>query len=109
MNVPTDIQIITGGDGNPAFVVIPYDAYMRQRPRAGHYVPDDVVRRVITDGETPIRAWREHLGLTQADMAARLNITQSAYAQQEVNENPRKTTKVKIAAALGVDLDQLSF
>ncbi|MBP5146750.1 transcriptional regulator, partial [Pseudomonas protegens] len=30
MNVPTDIQIIHGPDGSPAFVVIPYAQYMAQ-------------------------------------------------------------------------------
>ncbi|MFZ5812176.1 MAG: helix-turn-helix domain-containing protein [Thermodesulfobacteriota bacterium] len=30
-----------------------------------------------------MRAWREHLGLTQAEAAARLHVSQSAYAQME--------------------------
>lgn len=34
MNAPTDIQIIHGPDGSPAFVVIPYAQYMAQHQEA---------------------------------------------------------------------------
>ncbi|MFZ1567761.1 MAG: helix-turn-helix transcriptional regulator [Thiolinea sp.] len=58
---------------------------------------------------TPIRAWREYLQLTQADMAERLGISQSAYAQQEAVERPRKATRAKIAKALKVEAGLLDF
>lgn len=65
-------------------------------------IPHAVVGRMV-DGATPIRAWREYLGITQADIAARLGISQSAYAQQENRENVRTSTQAKIAVALGID------
>ena len=58
---------------------------------------------------TPCRAWREYLGLTQATIAERLGITQSAYAQQENSDKLRKATRDKIAKALGLHASQLDF
>lgn len=108
MNGPTNIQVINGPDGNPAFVVIPYTDYMAEHNVGRGMIPHDVVSRTV-DGATPIRAWREHLGLTQAEMATRLGISQSAYAQQEGGERMRKGTRKKIAAALGITEEQLDF
>lgn len=108
MNAHTNIQIIHGPGGEPAFVVVPYADYVaHQRPGEG-LIPNDVVSRTV-DGATPLRAWREHLGLTQADVAKRLAISQSAYAQQENSQRLRKASRGKIAAALGITEEQLSF
>ena len=49
-----------------------------------------------------IAAWRRHLGLTQAEVAERLGISQPAYAQQETAERPRKATRERIAKALDI-------
>src|SRR5262245_41782689 len=108
MNEPTSVQIIHGPDGKPAFVVIPYEDYIAQRRLDEDLIPHDVVSRMV-DGATAIRAWREHLGLTQTDVAERLGITQSAYAQQESSSRPRKATRERIANALGIKPDQLQL
>lgn len=109
MNAPTNIQVINGPDGVPAFVVVPYAEYMAQHAREHDLIPHAVVRRALSDDVSPVRAWREHLGLTQAEMAKRLGVTQSAYAQQEGSDRLRKSTREKIAAALGITADQLNF
>ncbi|HEX7682313.1 MAG TPA: helix-turn-helix transcriptional regulator [Trinickia sp.] len=108
MNARTSIQIINGPDGAPAFVVIPYADYMADRREDRGLIPHEVVSRTV-DGATPLRAWREHLGLTQAQVAKRLGISQSAYAQQERSEHLRKSTREKIASALGIRESQLDF
>ena len=108
MNAPTSIQVINGRDGKPAFVVIPYADYVAVRGAERDLIPNAVVSRTV-DGATPLRAWREHLGLTQAQVADRLGISQSAYAQQEASERLRKSTREKIAAALGITSRQLDF
>ncbi|MDO8291370.1 MAG: helix-turn-helix transcriptional regulator [Gallionella sp.] len=69
-------------------------------------IPSAVVNKVINKDMTPIRAWREHLGLTQMEVARRLGISQSAYAQQEAKEPVRKSTSEKITKALGVVPEQ---
>ncbi|MEM5278257.1 helix-turn-helix transcriptional regulator [Cupriavidus taiwanensis] len=83
MSVPTNIQTIVG----PAC-------------RGPASVADDV---------PPLRAWREDLGLTQAEVAARLGISQPAYAQQENSARLRQTSRERIAAALGITAAQLDI
>ena len=109
MNAPTKIQIINGPDGKPAFVVIPYADYMQaqQAEEPDASIPHEVVQLMVLQDMTPVRAWREHLGLTQADVAARIGISQSAYAQQEAAPKNRKATREKIAVALGIRPEQL--
>ena len=107
MNEPTDIQIINDADGNPAFVVIPYAQYVAQKLEPD-LIPHEVVSRIV-DGATPIRAWREHLNLTQDEVAKRLGISQPAYAQQESVAKPRRATREKIASAFGIHADQLEL
>lgn len=107
MNAPTEIQIINDAEGNPAFVVIPYSQYVAQKIEPD-LIPHEVVLRII-DGATPIRAWREHLNLTQDEVAKRMGISQPAFAQQETVAKPRKATREKIAAAFGINADQLEL
>lgn len=71
-------------------------------------IPNAVVNKVINKDMTPIRARREHLGLIQTEVARRLGISQSAYAQQEAKEPVRKATREKIAQALGIAAEQLA-
>lgn len=108
MSTPTNVQIINGADGRPAFVVLPYADYIASRPQQD-LVPNDVVGYMVKDGMTAIAAWRRHLDLTQAEVAQRLGISQSAYAQQEAAERPRKATREKIAAALGIPMQSLDL
>ncbi|SFB35822.1 Helix-turn-helix [Collimonas sp. OK607] len=109
MNARTNIQILNGPNGAPAFVVIPYADYIREHEGKGDYIPHEVVSLMVDNDWTPVRAWREHLGLTQSGMAERLGVSQSAYAQQEVSGKLRKTSREKIAAALGIDAELLNL
>ncbi|MBK4997254.1 helix-turn-helix transcriptional regulator [Pseudomonas sp. S37] len=108
MSTPTNVQIINDADGRPAFVVLPYADYIAgcQQP---DLVPNEVVGYMVKEGMTAIAAWRRHLDLTQAEVAQRLGISQSAYAQQEAAERPRKATREKIAAALGIPMQSLDL
>lgn len=108
MSAPTNIQMINGPDGKPAFVVMPYADYVNVYAKERDLIPQDVMSRVV-DGATPARAWREHLGLTQADVASRLGIAQPSYAKQEASNALRKASRNKIAAALGINSAQLDF
>jgi DNA-binding XRE family transcriptional regulator len=108
MSTPTKVQIINGADGRPAFVVLPYADYIASHPQ-DDLVPNSVVGYMVKDGMTAIAAWRRYLDLTQAEVAERLGISQSAYAQQEAAERPRKTTREKIAAALGIPAQHLDL
>jgi predicted transcriptional regulator len=108
MKAPTNIQPINGPDGHPAFVVVPYDEFIRAYQKEHNLIPQAVVGATL-HGATPIRAWREHLQLTQSAVAARLGISQPSYAKQEASASLRPASIKKIAAALGITVAQLDF
>ncbi|WP_374557991.1 helix-turn-helix domain-containing protein [Aquitalea pelogenes] len=67
------------------------------------------VMQAVVEGATPVKAWREHLGISQAEVAARLEISQSAYSQQESSDKPSPDDLKHIAKALGQTPEQLDF
>ena len=110
MTAPIDAQVIRGADGKPAFVVLPYEEYRKLNvSRAARGVPHAVVERAFDGATSPLAAWREHLGLTQVEVARRLGITQPAYAQIERSRRPRMSTLARVAAALDLNVDQLRW
>lgn len=112
MTERTDIQMIMQ-DGHPVFVVIPYSEYVRLFPQSTPRIPPDdavpheVVAMTIKQEVSLARAWREYLGLTQQEVAIRMGISQAALAQMESAQRPRRATSKKLAAALGVSVEQL--
>ncbi len=108
MATPTDYQIITDAQGQPAFAVIPYAEFIRRYAQSEDLIPHEVVSATV-DGMPPIQAWREYLRLTQAELAARLAISQSALAQLETSANLNKATLRRVAQALGITVAQLDF
>ena len=107
---PFKPQIIHDAKGEPAFAVIPYAESLALSEQKKSTVPHAVVNLVFDNGWSPVRAWREYLGLTQAAVAERLGISQAAFAQQEApGKRLRKTTLAKLARAMGLGLEQLDF
>lgn len=106
----TDYPFIVGANGKPAFVVVPYEQF---RHLNGGFTcgtaPNEVVNLSFERGISPMAAWREHLGITQAEVAARIGITQAAYAQMERAKRPRSATLEKVAGAMGLELEQLRW
>jgi len=103
-------QVITGANGAPLFAVIPWSTFKEAfggRPDEEVFVPFEVAEAHL-DGASLVRAWREHLSLTQAEVARRLGITRAAFAQMEAKgSHPRPATLKRIAAALGLQWEQL--
>lgn len=63
---------------------------------------------LLRDGLSPIRAWREHLGVTREELGARLAVSPAAVAQMEARSaRPRAATLKKIGAALGIEWELL--
>ncbi|SBV93553.1 Transcriptional regulator, XRE family [uncultured delta proteobacterium] len=115
MNIPTNHQVITH-QGVPVAVVVPYDEYAAAfagstaQEANEPTVPHEVAARVLKEQISPIRAWREYLGLTQAEVAARMEVSQSAFAQVEAPEaKPRMSTLKKVSAALELSIEQLKW
>lgn len=113
MNIPTNYKIINSHQGKPEFVLVPFDDYLKltqtSKINFDDAVPSEVVNLMLDKGYLPARAWREYLGLTQAEAAENLDISQSAsaYSQFKAAEHPRKKTRIKIAKALGINPEQL--
>ena len=113
MSAHTEYQVIEH-NGAPAFVLVPvaqFDAIrpLLDRAATGNTIPHAVVEAHIV-GEVPmVRAWREHLGLTQAQVAERADMAQASVARIERGESaPRAATLAKLAAAMGLTVEQFA-
>jgi hypothetical protein len=91
MNAPINIQILKDAKGKPAFAVIPYAEYLSLSTPRAQTIPNAVVSKVNNKDMTPIRAWREHLGLpkrkSHAASASR-KAPMPSKKQRSPSENP---------------------
>jgi ribosome-binding protein aMBF1 (putative translation factor) len=73
-------------------------------------IPNEVVGAVFTKGHSVARAWREHLGMTQAQLAKKMQLTQAAVAQFETpGAKLRRASRDKIAKAMGIASELLDW
>ena len=112
MSEHTDPQIITQ-NGKPAFAVIPWGEYqtlVRNQvipDESDTWFPNEVVKANVR-GDSLLKAWREYFKLTQAELAKKAGMKQSALARLESGSStPRKSTLIKLAEALKISVDQL--
>jgi DNA-binding XRE family transcriptional regulator len=101
-------------DGKPGDATdqeyIPTDAEIEAARQDKYTIPHEVMGFIIKKKMTPIRAWREHLGLTQEEVATRMAVSQSAYARMERGHAvPRIATLKSIAKAMGINYSQLDW
>jgi DNA-binding XRE family transcriptional regulator len=72
------------------------------------WLPGGMVKRRLVDRENPVILWREHRGMTQKALAAKVKMTA---AQLSEIENGKKSGSIKtlqkLAKALGVSVDDL--
>lgn len=105
-----DVQIVKQ-DGVPVAAVLPWAEFRRlaalDEPKTAG-IPQAVVELVLA-GNSPVKAWRKHLGLTQEAAAGKIGITQGAYAQIEKAKYNQAGTLRKIAAAFGIEFDQIDM
>jgi DNA-binding XRE family transcriptional regulator len=115
-------------DGRPEFAVIPYEDYrhflelledeadarivaeFHEAYTAGRefLVPDEIVRRELA-GESSIKLWREHRGLTQQELATWAGISKPYLSQIETGKRQGTIeTLSAIARSLDVPLDILT-
>jgi len=120
------VQVLEA-DGKPSFVILPYDEYQAllelvedlhddaavTRFAARHdegeevTVPVGLVDRLL-DGEPPVRVWREHRGLTAAQLAAAVKVTPAHISKLETGKGvPSLALLRRLARVLEVDLDLL--
>jgi DNA-binding XRE family transcriptional regulator len=115
-------------NGRPEFAVIPYDDYQHflelleneadarvvaefhEAYTSGRefLVPNEIVRRELA-GESPIKLWREHRGLTQQELATRSGISKAYLSQIETGKRQGTVETISaIARSLEVPLDVLT-
>lgn len=109
---PTDYQTVVR-DGQPVYVLVPIEDWERVRPllereRRGLGIPQAVVEAHVLHDVPLLRAWREHLGMTQQQVAEAARMQQSALARLESGANqPRKATLQRLAEAMGLTVEQV--
>ena len=116
------VQVLKDRKGRPAFAIVPWKEYQeliggvaedaalvkRGEAAAGEAtLPADAVRRIVLEGENPIRVVREARALSQRELAERVGST-AAYISQIENGRPAgRAILVKLSKALGAPLDVL--
>lgn len=71
----------------------------------GHTLPHDAAMRIIA-GEHPVRVWREHRGMTAAQLAEAAQVSKTYLSEIETGKKPGSVEAYKaIAGALGVPVD----
>lgn len=123
---------VRDGEGNLTHAVVPWPAFVALLERAGIPLPDFAVPtdedlfaealadgdeesfplavgERLVDGESPVKVFREHRGLTQAQLAAAAG-TSAAYISQieRGDRNAGRGLLARIATALAVDLDHFT-
>ena len=80
-------------------MVLPYADYLQLIQQSiinlEHGVPSQVVDLIFDKDCMPAKAWREYLGMTQAQASKNLGISQSAYSQLENSLYPTLSTREK--------------
>ncbi len=120
------VQIIEQ-NGQPEWAVIPYEAYLQLVEQAEmlqdirdydavkaaleqgdeELIPGQVVYAIL-DGENPIRVWREYRGLSQQELAERVNISVPYLSQLETRKRKGSLEVLKvIAKTLSISLDDV--
>ncbi|MES2344250.1 MAG: helix-turn-helix transcriptional regulator [Pseudomonadota bacterium] len=70
-------------------------------------IPADLVDRMLA-GESPVKVWRQHRGLTQAALAAMADLSEGYLSQIETGKRDGTVESFKrIAEALGLTVDDL--
>ena len=66
-------------------------------------------RERLLAGESPVRVWRRHRGLTLGELADRAGIAPSYLSEIETGRKPGSVAALgKLAEALGVELDDVA-
>ncbi len=98
-------------NGQLSHVLVPIDdwnALALKSVADGHtFVPLDVGEAVL-EGDSPLKAWRNHKRLTQEEMAERMGVTRSSYAQMEKSERPQQKTLERAAEVFGITVAALA-
>jgi DNA-binding XRE family transcriptional regulator len=105
---PVDLAVARAGDeANAAEAARRRRIAQRERRKVEETMPAAVVR-ALASGVTPLKAWREGSGLTQAALARRAGLSRAYLAQIETGaREPSLAVLRRLAAALELLADDL--
>jgi DNA-binding XRE family transcriptional regulator len=111
MKTHTEPQVIYK-NGVPEYAILDYSEYLKLSGKKltdeEICIPSDVVDLMFDKDISLIAAWREHLKITQKELADRLDVNQSTISQIEKKDSkPQRRTLEKIAKAFDVRVEQL--
>ena len=110
-------------DGIPEYAILPYDEYISMLEKSE--VAEDIaaydaalkddtdpvpfeIAEALLDGESPLKVWRKHHGLSQASLAEISGTHQATIAQIESGERQGSVDVLKkLAKVLGLDIGDL--
>jgi transcriptional regulator with XRE-family HTH domain len=105
--VDSSITVLRHADGTAQHAILPWHEYQALlRAAEGHGLQPPIpaeVRQAIAGGVHPVRAWREHRGLNQGQLAAMIGISRAYLAQIEGGE---RTGTVEVMARVARALDR---
>lgn len=112
MSAPIDYRI--SEEAGRRFAVVPLEQFTELVERAGETdaltLPHEIVSRHLVDDVPLVRCWREYLGMTQAELATRLDVSQAQVAQwEQPDAKPRHASLKKLASAMGIHVRQLTL
>lgn len=80
----------------------------RQASGEEEMLPAEMVGRLV-EGESPLRVWREHRGLSASELAERAGLSQAFVSQIETGKREGSLASMSaLARALGITLDDLA-
>lgn len=121
-----NVQIIER-NGKPEWAVVPYEHYQRMLTESEmledirdfdevkaalargeeELIPAEMVDALL-EGENPIRVWRQHRGLTQAELAEKVGISDPYLSQLETGRRKGSPeVLLNVASALDLSLDDI--
>ena len=84
------------------------EAMRRAQGRDEESFPASFVERLLLSSENPVRVWREHRGLTAAELARRANVSNAHISAMEMGASTGSVqTLRRIADALDTTIDTL--
>jgi len=95
-------------DGKVTDIIVPVEDFLRMESASAEcegeaFTPMEVAHAVAL-GTSPIRAWREHINLTQDEPGKRMGKTAAAVSRlEDPDRKPRISTLREVVAALELD------
>jgi DNA-binding XRE family transcriptional regulator len=114
-------QVIRDARGDPEYAVVPYPEFirlsrsqedLRDRQMAEEALSEEelpwLTAKRLLHGESPIKVWREHRGLSQRQLAEAVGARAAYVSQLETGrKRPSLEMAKALAGALSVTLDDL--